>query len=206
MGLDKDLRQACVYWGLPPRLTEWFRAAIDLDVGLQEFQSWGQGSLGQQRRAVDKQPTFWEPITKGSFPSRTTDLTRKSTFHFFQCNQIGHRVANCPMPPIQPPAFRPPETGGKIWDRVCPTPEQSRIAAQTPTSSSCPTTQDARSPFGTRSLPVVSDDSDDDDPSDPMVSDLICPFVITVSLRNIHTSVVSHQGALIDSGCTQCLI
>lgn len=24
LGLDRDLQQACVYWGLPPRLNEWF--------------------------------------------------------------------------------------------------------------------------------------------------------------------------------------
>lgn len=31
-GLDRDLRQACVYHRLPPKLNVWFRAAIELDV------------------------------------------------------------------------------------------------------------------------------------------------------------------------------
>lgn len=39
MGLDRELRQACVYRGLPPRLTEWFKVAVELDVDLQEFRS-----------------------------------------------------------------------------------------------------------------------------------------------------------------------
>lgn len=36
-GLDKDLQQACVYRGLAPHLCEWYKAAVDLDIGLREF-------------------------------------------------------------------------------------------------------------------------------------------------------------------------
>lgn len=35
-------RELCIYRGLPPRLTEWFKAAIDLDVGLREFRPEGR--------------------------------------------------------------------------------------------------------------------------------------------------------------------
>lgn len=48
--------------------------------------------------------------------------------------------------------------------------------------------------------------SDEDDLNDPMVSNPVKPFVIPVVIRNTHTGVGSNQGALIDSGCTQCLI
>lgn len=37
IGLDKELRQSCMYRGLPSRLSDWFKAVIELDVGLQEF-------------------------------------------------------------------------------------------------------------------------------------------------------------------------
>lgn len=54
MGLDRDLQQACVYRGLPPpRLNVWFKAAIDLDVGLREFRVRGEGVLGQPKRPVE---------------------------------------------------------------------------------------------------------------------------------------------------------
>lgn len=59
MGLDWDLRQTCVYRGLPPHLADWFRVAIDLDVGLREFCSWGDEGHGQQRCVMDKQLLFW---------------------------------------------------------------------------------------------------------------------------------------------------
>lgn len=32
MGLDRDIQQACVYRGLVPRLADWYKAAVDLDV------------------------------------------------------------------------------------------------------------------------------------------------------------------------------
>lgn len=46
LGLDRKLRQACVYRGLPPRLSKWCKAAIDLDIGLREFRMKG-GALTQ---------------------------------------------------------------------------------------------------------------------------------------------------------------
>lgn len=36
-GLDRDLRQACVYPGISHRLQGWYQAVIDLDTGLREF-------------------------------------------------------------------------------------------------------------------------------------------------------------------------
>ncbi|KAK9402123.1 RTL1: Retrotransposon-like 1 [Crotalus adamanteus] len=36
-GLDIDLRRACVVRGIAGRLSEWFKAVVELDVGLREL-------------------------------------------------------------------------------------------------------------------------------------------------------------------------
>lgn len=41
-GLDRELHQACVFRGVPNRLREWFRVAVDLDTGLREFRKGGE--------------------------------------------------------------------------------------------------------------------------------------------------------------------
>lgn len=46
MGFDRELRQACVYQGIPPRLWDWFQAVIDLDAGLREFRPRGDAGTG----------------------------------------------------------------------------------------------------------------------------------------------------------------
>lgn len=120
VGLDKELRQACVYWGLPPRLSEWFRAAVDLDVGLQEFRPQGVGSSNQPRRAADKQPGPRGLGSDGPFPSHPTVSLGRGTFRCFRCNQLGHRAAECPMPPVQPSPSRAPVMGGKYGSRLNP--------------------------------------------------------------------------------------
>lgn len=53
---------------------------------------------------------------------------------------------------------------------------------------------------------MVLGDSNEENPNDPMVSNPVCPFVICVTLRNIHMYVENQQGALIDTKCTQCLM
>lgn len=55
-------------------------------------------------------------------------------------------------------------------------------------------------------IPAETEISEGGDGNDPMVTDPVQPFVIPVVLRNPHTGVSSTQGALIDSGCTRCLI
>lgn len=50
------------------------------------------------------------------------------------------------------------------------------------------------------------EESDEDDPNDPMVSNPVRPFVIPVVIQNTRSGVGDEQSALIDSGCTQCLI
>lgn len=89
--------------------------------------------------------------------------------------------------------------GGKAGERPRPTPEQSRVT-QKPQSDGQTPIKEAGTPPGTGRVSVVSGDSDDEDTEDPMVSD---PFVIPVTVRNLHTSLGVSQGALNDSGCTR---
>lgn len=97
LGLDWELRQACVYRGLPPRLTEWFRAAIELDVGLKEFHVRGIMGPPQMRHAPDRPAASRVDTTTG-----TADSTHRLPFRCFRCNQIGHRALECPVSPPQP--------------------------------------------------------------------------------------------------------
>lgn len=53
---------------------------------------------------------------------------------------------------------------------------------------------------------MVVEDSNEEDTIDPMVSAPIRPFVIQITLQNPHTTIGVRQGALIDSGCTRCLM
>lgn len=84
------------------------------------------------------------------------------------------------------------------------TPEQTRIAAQTSLVDTLRT--DVGSTPGTARVPEMTGNSDEEeDVQDPMVSNPIKPFLIPVAL-NPRTSRKSDQGALIDSGCTRCLL
>lgn len=73
LGLDRELRQACLYRGLPLWLSEWFRVAIDLDVGLREL--WTHPPLMPLKRGLLEKPRGAEQI--GSTPgSAETHLRR----------------------------------------------------------------------------------------------------------------------------------
>lgn len=89
MGLAQDLKQAGMYRGFPPRLNVWFKAAIELDVGLREFHVQGKGVLGQPKRPVERDQAPRE--TKASVIPESTDKIRRPLFQCFRCNKIGHR-------------------------------------------------------------------------------------------------------------------
>lgn len=57
LGLDRELRQVCLYRGLPPRLSKWFKAMVELDVGLRAFRPWGENRVPYQPGPVDRLPT-----------------------------------------------------------------------------------------------------------------------------------------------------
>lgn len=76
----------------------------------------------------------------------------------------------------------------------------------TPATGS-PTTQEegVNTPAKAR-IPLVEYDSEDEGPEDPMVSNPIRPFIIPVTLKKPDGDRGGVYGALIDSGCTRCLI
>lgn len=109
------------------------------------------------------------------------------------------------MPPVQPSASWPSPMGGKVREWVHSTLDRSRMTIQTSGSSSR-STPEVKSPVSPEEVLVASHDSEDSVPNDPMASALIHPFVIPVTVRNLRTSLAVCHGALIDSGCTCCLI
>lgn len=110
------------------------------------------------------------------------------------------------MPPVQLAGSRPLTLGGKTQEQVRSTSDQSRMATQTPGSGPRSRPQEAKSPIGSDSVPSAPYDSEDSDPNDSMVSEPTHSFVIQVTLKNLRTSVTLNHGALIDSGCTHCLM
>lgn len=53
---------------------------------------------------------------------------------------------------------------------------------------------------------LVAYDNEDNGPEDPMVSEPIHPFIIPVTITGPQSGRPGEYGALIDSGCTRCLI
>lgn len=52
-------------------------------------------------------------------------------------------------------------------------------------------------------VPVVVEDSEEDNSNNDL---MVSPFIIPVTLKNLHGLAEVHQGALIDSGYTRCLM
>lgn len=207
MGLDRDLRQACVYRGLPPHLVEWFKAVIDMDRGLQEFRGRGEAKMMYPRRTVDRIPPKRE--TPSAVPKpRGEDSARRLGFRCFRCDQEGHRVADCPLPPPRLPGLQPSVTGDTARVQNRPTSERTRLARQTTPVKNKKLGKDVggSSEEGVGQFPLVAEESDEEAANDLMVSRPVRPFVIPVMIQNTCTAMGCEQGALIDSGCTRCLI
>lgn len=114
LGLDRELRQACVYRGLPSWLSTWCKAVIELDTGLREFHVRGSvGGVGpsQPRRMPPERPPVRD-ISKRDSDPQTGDLTRCS-LRCFCCDHVGHRALECPLPPVQPPVAKSTPSGGR---------------------------------------------------------------------------------------------
>lgn len=69
MGLDRDLWQACVYRGLGPSIAEWYKAAIELNVGLKEFHTRSEGPC-QPCRMLERPLMGWG-VVRPYVPTRT---------------------------------------------------------------------------------------------------------------------------------------
>lgn len=94
-GLDWDLCQVYVFWGVPSRVQEWFRVVVDLDAELRVF--WNKGEdMAVPRRSVEKLRNEGRrtpvPDTGSSGPPSWP------SFRFFRCEQSGQRAAECPFP------------------------------------------------------------------------------------------------------------
>ncbi|XP_039196604.1 uncharacterized protein LOC120306793 [Crotalus tigris] len=115
-GLDTTIRQACIVRGVAGRLTDWSRAAVELDVGLRDR----PGRREERPRRNQDQPVG------GTSPDVLSTIRPKPTFRCFRCNWPGHRAAECgtPKPTGTPTAVGTPGTTSKK-----PT-EKSRVAYQ----------------------------------------------------------------------------
>lgn len=110
----------------------------------------------------------------------------------FRCNQLGHRVAKCPALVPQGKAGPP----GKLVSSAGPAQEKSRAACQmgSPTRGGA---EEGEAP-ATVKYPEILYDSGDEVPEDPMVSNPIRPFIISVTVTGPQSGRSKKYGALID--------
>ncbi|KAK9400665.1 hypothetical protein NXF25_011379 [Crotalus adamanteus] len=185
-GLDNEIRRACIVRGIGGRLSDWFKAAMELDIGLREHTGGRENKL-PSRRGQD-------PLI-GHMVQATPDATRsKTTFRCFRCNRPGHRAAECGLPAVlgTPTAIgKPGSTPQKMM-------EKSRIAHQAGQTPIQPASDDHS--------PMLQKYEDDDPIEDSMVSEPIAPFTIPVTLTSPITGEARSFQALLDTGCTRCLI
>lgn len=93
--LDGALQRACIVRRIPPRLQEWLRVSVELDVGLRGCKG-RAGIPVEPRQALDRsQQEEQQPVTPKTTP---TAPPPRATLRCFQCDQPGHRVVDCPIP------------------------------------------------------------------------------------------------------------
>lgn len=192
-GLDRDLRQACVYRGIPEKLQAWFQIVTDLDTGLQEFRPRSDIQQGPRRNPERPRPIGPASAPPGGLP--------RPTFCCFRCNLPGHRAAECPEPL---PKGRV-EMGEKSTPKRIP--ERSRAAKQHIES---PMSRGERSNTGEGTSagrpPLIIYDEDVKTSEDPMVSEPIHPFILPITITSTYSGHRRQYNALLDTGCTRCLI
>ncbi|KAM3835807.1 uncharacterized protein M6D78_010313 [Vipera latastei] len=159
-GLDSALRRACVVRGVPARLQDWFRVAIELDIGLQDTRGRSEGVTGGRRPAekvkVEERPGL--PVAKANpVPPPRPGI------RCFRCDQPGHRAAECPLPPAR---MVSPATSTRALP-ARKTSERSRTAYQAADDSRRDTTPPlATGPVTTHTVPTedLEDLELEDDP------------------------------------------
>ncbi|KAM3853102.1 uncharacterized protein M6D78_013402 [Vipera latastei] len=107
-GLDDHLQRACIVRGIPPRLQEWFRVVVELDVGLQGCQRRAKPPA-DPRQAPQKSQGEGQKLA--SPMQKPTGPPPRAAFRCFRCDQPGHRVADCPMPAPRAVAGATPARG-----------------------------------------------------------------------------------------------
>ncbi|KAK9395784.1 RTL1: Retrotransposon-like 1 [Crotalus adamanteus] len=185
-GLDSELCRACVVRGIPGCLPEWFKVVMELHAGLREF-----------HQTPDEQPQPRQDVERLKEASRQTPMSSprpRAVFRCFRCNRPGHRVAKCPVPAIPsiPTATRKPGATPRK------TMERSRATRQ---AGGGPSQQSSG-----EQTPALEEYKDGDRAEDPMVSEPIAPFAIPITLTSPLMGRSSEYHALIDTGCTRCLI
>ncbi|KAK9400308.1 hypothetical protein NXF25_013327 [Crotalus adamanteus] len=185
-GLDTDLHRACVVRGIVGRLSEWFKAAMELDVGLRDL-SGTREERPQPRRSQDqpKDSTNQMPIS---------NVRPKPVFRCFRCNRPGHRTAECTFPE----SIKTPTAVGRPGGTPKKMTENSRAAHQLGQLSGQQAPGDAP--------PALEEYEEEGPVEDPMVSYPIVPFTIPITLTSPVTGESGSFQALIDTGCTRCLI
>ncbi|KAK9410572.1 hypothetical protein NXF25_001747 [Crotalus adamanteus] len=99
--MDPDLRQACVYRGVPNRLRDWYKVVVELEAGLKEVHR-GVGDILRPRRSGDKPREGVQEQPRGT--PKSSGPIGEPSFRCFRCNQPGHRAAECPAPSPRKPA------------------------------------------------------------------------------------------------------
>ncbi|KAM3848292.1 uncharacterized protein M6D78_004949 [Vipera latastei] len=161
-GLDRYLRQACVFRGVPNRLQEWFRVVVELDMGLQEFQRKAEDPPAPRRaawRQRDDGGRTQAPVSGSSGPPP------RSAFRCFRCNQPGHRAAECSVP--IPRGI--PSTSGKPGPTAKKATERSRAVQQPEGDASQQPHAMGEATSATRYQLVAYDSAEDsaEDPTSP---------------------------------------
>ncbi|KAK9397281.1 hypothetical protein NXF25_020642 [Crotalus adamanteus] len=183
-GLDTTIRQACIVRGVVGRLADWYRAVVELDVGLRDHPGrWEDRPCRSQDQPVG-----------GTTQTLPGTVRSRPTFRCFRCNWPGHRAAECgiPKPTGTPTAIGTPGITPK-------TPaEKSRVAYQLEQSQVQQKPDEAS--------PILQEYEEEEPVEDPMVSEPIVPFTIPITLTSPVTGESMPLSALLDTGCTRCLI
>lgn len=198
-GLDWELRQACVIMGVPNQLQEWFQVVVELDTGLQEFRRRGEDPLTPWR--VVESPRDDSHRAQAPVPGPSGPPPRPM-FRCFQCSQPGHQAAECPVPV----PWSSPSAPGKSGSMPKRTTEWSQAVQQPEDDNPRRSLLMGGEGTSTTSYQPAEYDSADDFAEDPMVSQPVCPFAIPSTLTSPQTGHRGEYKALIDSGCTRCLI
>ncbi|KAK9401689.1 hypothetical protein NXF25_010045 [Crotalus adamanteus] len=188
-GLDSDIRRACAVRGVVGRLVDWFKAAMELEFGLRD----------RPDVRADRPPARRAPDRSGEGSTQAVPGTTrpKPVFRCFRCNRPGHRAAECGITDLTELTGTPTAIGrpGVTPKRTA---EKSRVASQTAQTSFQQLPGDT--------TPVLHEYEEEGQVEDPMVSEPIVPFNIPVTLTSPVTGEAKSFQALVDTGCTRCLI
>ncbi|KAK9395050.1 Retrotransposon-derived protein PEG10 [Crotalus adamanteus] len=185
-GLNYDLYDACLPRGDPHQLEEWYVLAEEAEIDI----------LKRHRRGKQ-----WSrpPPELTHRPVKSSD-TAKKQMGCFKCGREGHRAVECrSKAPQHNPDRSPINKPGKYSAKPKETAMRMMEIAETPTSAH----QGERTPAYTTGPVDASDDSSE---GEPLVSGCITPIFKTVTILIPPMPEAVKVKALIDSGCTRCLI